>query len=61
MHKFYFAMGFTALFVTIMLPMTVCHALDISISPTHAQRRPNNQVTVSISMLKMQSILSAWG
>lgn len=46
MHKFYFAVGFTALLVAIMLPMTVCHALEVSIAPDHAQREVGNRVTV---------------
>lgn len=43
-------MGFTVLLVVIMLPMTVCYALEISIWPNHAQREvdQNQKVTVYI-------------
>lgn len=38
----------TIFFLAIMLPLTVCHALDISIEPQNAQRRVGNHVTVYI-------------
>ncbi|WP_372682274.1 dockerin type I domain-containing protein [Desulfosarcina sp.] len=48
MPVFNLAMRFTVFLLVVMLPQTVCHALDISIDPLNAQRRVGNHVTVYI-------------
>jgi hypothetical protein len=46
MHKFCLAVGAAVIVLAIMLPMPLCHALEVSIAPDHAQREVGHKVTV---------------